>query len=60
MYRTNRTEVQLEEARKYNPTAQFGDMVMVDSTPPIWDVLLHKQPGKLYNSASVTLNDRHS
>lgn len=30
----DRTEVQLDVARKYNPIAQLGDMVMVDSTPP--------------------------
>ncbi|MFZ3070234.1 MAG: transcription termination factor NusA [Anaerolineaceae bacterium] len=28
-----RTEVLLEEARKYNPDAQIGDLVLVDSTP---------------------------
>ncbi len=28
-----RTEVLLEEARKYDPNAQLGDVVMVDSTP---------------------------
>ncbi len=29
----NRTEVLLEEARKVNPEAQLGDMVIVESTP---------------------------
>lgn len=28
-----RTEVSLEEARQYNPEAQLGDMVVVESTP---------------------------
>ena len=28
-----RTEVNLEEARKFDPEAQIGDLVMVESTP---------------------------
>ena len=31
--RDDRTEVTLEEARKVNPNAEIGDLVLVESTP---------------------------
>lgn len=33
MITDDRTEVTLEEARKYNPEVQIGDLLMVESTP---------------------------
>ena len=36
------TEVLLEEARKVNPEAQLGDMVVVETTPATLAVLPHR------------------
>ena len=55
-----RTEVTLEEARKYDPEAQIGDLVMVESTPQILGALQPKLPVRLSNKKSTTLKEINS
>jgi N utilization substance protein A len=52
-----RTEVTLEEARKFDPEAQIGDLVMVESTPADFGRIAAQTARQAIQQKSTTLRE---